>query len=170
MRQRAVLKFPKFFVREINCFFDRFLILLGRRSRSDCARFQNNYFWFQLARIVNVFDFTAIRVRLNNTHAFGHCIIFSDKEVITISPPTPSSPKVPERQRLRDQTCCLNISLPLRATVTGKYQNEPEGQVKKPRQINRADFGKLKFKPGNQNTNSMRICDVFTSPKVPNTI
>ena len=40
-------------------------------------------------RIVNVFVFTAIWVRLYpdfNTHAFGHCVIFSGKKVTAPSP------------------------------------------------------------------------------------
>ena len=39
-------------------------------------------------RIVNISVFTAILVRLNNTHAFGHLVIFSDNKV---TPPTPKS-------------------------------------------------------------------------------
>ena len=40
-------------------------------------------------RIVNISVFTAILVRLNNTHAFGHCVIFSGNKVTQPHPPSP---------------------------------------------------------------------------------
>ena len=46
-------------------------------------------------RIVDVFVFTAIWVRFNNTHALGHCVIFSDNKVTP--PPKAEGARTPMR-------------------------------------------------------------------------
>ena len=72
----------------INCFIYEFLILLGRWPRSWSMRgLKITTFGMLIITLVNVSVFTAIWVRLNNTHVFGHCVIFWAIK----SPPTSKS-------------------------------------------------------------------------------
>ena len=104
VHKKPFYNFFELFVRgKINCFFYKFLILLGCRSRSYIIMymtFKSSYFGMITipleVRIVSGFVFTAIWIRLKNTHALGHCQFFR----ATRSPapdPVPPSPKMPIR-------------------------------------------------------------------------
>lgn len=69
--------------KELTAFFNRFLVLVCCCSRSQNMQgfIKNNNFWNDSSFIrheksESFFFFNMIRVHLNNTHAFGHCVIF----------------------------------------------------------------------------------------------
>ena len=104
VHKKPFYNFLELFVRgKINSFYYKFLILLGCRSRSYIimyTTFKSSYFGMITipleVRILSGFVFTAIWIRLKNTHALGHCQFFR----ATRSPapdPVPPSPKMPIR-------------------------------------------------------------------------
>ena len=99
VHKKPFYSFLELFVRgKINYFFYKFLILLGCRSRSYIIMymtFKSSYFGMITipleVRIVSGFVFTAIWIRLKNTHALGHCVIFSEQQGHRPPPPSPKS-------------------------------------------------------------------------------